>query len=377
MLASIDRFLSLFRTFRRKKPKDIPVPQKILLSNGAHLGDVLLSTGILRLLREIFPDIKIGFLAASWSHHILVDHPLLDHLHTVDHWKLSRSRASLREKVLHYMRTKDVAEIEIKNIGYDVAVDLYPYFPNNIPLIHRTGIPVRIGYTSGGFGPLLTHSLEWINSDRSILLYQKDLVGTFFPIQNKSFSPWIFPDTPHSQMILSDLADKFPLRDPYVVFHMGAGSAIKEWPLSRWKALAVFFSDLPYRIVMTGVGDREKDNIGAVIGENGDRILSLCDRLGWNEFVSVVQGATIVISADSVAGHIAAATGTPCVVIGTGQNVKTLWHPFSERAQVLVHPVHCAPCYRSQGCEGMECIRETSPREVFDATMELLRTKLS
>ena len=139
ILANIDFFLSISRIFRRKNPKNLSVPRKILLSNGAHLGDVLLSTGILRLLREIFPDIQIGFLAASWSRQILLNHPLLDHLHTVDHWKLNRSRASLREKVLHYMRTSDIAGIEIKNIGYDVAIDLYPYFPNNIPF--RVSIP--------------------------------------------------------------------------------------------------------------------------------------------------------------------------------------------------------------------------------------------
>ena len=322
LLGTIDRCLSLLQPFRKKLPLRIPTPRKILLSNGAHLGDILISTGILRLLKEVFPDATLGFLTGSWSRHVLVDHPLIDHLHIVDHWKLNRSRSSLPKKIVRFAKTSDVAEREMIAVGYDVAFELYPFFPNNIPLIHRARIPVRIGYASGGFGPLLTHSLHWNDeNNRSVLWHQKELVGTFFSIQEKSFAPFIYPDHDHSLRILTKLAEQFPLNDPYIIFHMGTGSSLKEWGQSRWSDLVDLFSKLPYRIILTGVGEREKQNVETLLlGNSSGPIVNLCDQLDWREFVAVIQGARLLITVDSVAGHVAAATKTPCAIIGTGQN---------------------------------------------------------
>lgn len=357
-------------------PRDpIAKPRKILVSNGAHLGDVFLSTGILRVLKEAFPDAEIGFLTGSWSRQILEDHPLVDHLHLVDHWKLNRSQGSRWRKMIRYLSMRKATKKAIERIGYDLAIDLYCHFPNNIPLLYQAGIPVRIGYTSGGFGALLTHSLDWKNENRSILWYEKELVRIFLRDSREppSYSPFFNPDSSLMERIRSKISGAAALEEPYLVFHMGSGSTIKEWPISKWKSLGCLFSERQVRIVLTGVGKREKGIINAVKKLDPIRFVDLCDQLDWKEFVSVIGGAGLVVTVDSVAGHIAAASGTPCIVIGNGLNPPAHWHPLSEVCRVLVHPVPCAPCYRSRGCEGMECIVETTPLEVFEAAVELMQ----
>ena len=39
----------------------------------------------------------------------------------------------------------------------------------------------------------------------------------------------------------------------------------------------------------------------------------------------------------------------------------------------MSHPVPCAPCYRSRGCEGMECVRLVDVEEVHDVVEKVLR----
>ncbi len=46
-----------------KKPKPILKPKSILLSNTAQLGDLVLATSLLPLLKQAFPEIKIGFFS--------------------------------------------------------------------------------------------------------------------------------------------------------------------------------------------------------------------------------------------------------------------------------------------------------------------------
>lgn len=373
-LTLADWALNILTLLEKAPPKKIRTPKKILLSNGAHLGDVLLSTGILRLLKEAFPEAEIGFLTGSWSRHILEDHPLIDRIHLVDHWKLNRSNRSRWQKIVHYMRTRSAAKKEIRGVEYDLAVEIYPFFPNNIPLLYEAAIPIRIGYTSGGFGPLLTHSLDWSNENKSILWYGKELIRTFLleSREPSSYLPYLYPDCLMREEIRSRLSGEYALKEPYIAFHMGTGSALKEWPTKNWKTLVALFSKTHCRIVLTGMGTREKANIDQVKSSNPGLFVDLCDRLDWKEFVTIIGGAELLVAVDSVAGHVAAAADTPCIVIGNGLNAPAHWHPLSESCRVLIHSVPCAPCYQSRGCEGMECIAETTPFEVFEASKELL-----
>jgi heptosyltransferase-2 len=48
---------------------------RILLVNPAHLGDVVISTALIREIKQKFPECKIDFLAGEWAVPILKGHP--------------------------------------------------------------------------------------------------------------------------------------------------------------------------------------------------------------------------------------------------------------------------------------------------------------
>jgi ADP-heptose:LPS heptosyltransferase len=91
----------------------------------------------------------------------------------------------------------------------------------------------------------------------------------------------------------------------------------------------------------------------------------MAGRLLWEEFVATVAGATAVVTVDSVAGHVAACFGVPTVVLAAGRQRISLWHPNDSKAIMLTHPVGCAPCNRSSGCEAMACVRLISVEDVL------------
>ena len=92
----------------------------------------------------------------------------------------------------------------------------------------------------------------------------------------------------------------------------------------------------------------------------------------WETFVSWIQGAKLLISVDSVAGHVAAAFQVPTVVLFCGMSSISEWRPQNPRAEVLMHPVPCAPCYLKKGCASMACIRRISVDAVFCSAKKLL-----
>ncbi|MFG6456922.1 glycosyltransferase family 9 protein [Roseateles sp. BYS96W] len=364
-------FRSVDALLRALVPRCAPSPRpvrRILIANGAHLGDIVLSTAILPVIKAAYPDARIGMLVGGWAGPVVKNHQLVDWVHRLDHWRLNRAALSTRAKIQHWWRTRRQALREIRARDYDVALDLYFYFPNSAALLWQAGIPTRIGYTSAGLGPLLTESLDidMAASRRSIVDFHLDLVRRI-PGIGTARAELAVPNIPRSPVDLEKIIGP----GNYVVLHLGSGSALKDWPESSWAMLARQFLAQGRRLVLTGTGTREKEKIERFRREVPDT-LDLCDRLKWNEFVEIIAHASLLVASDSVAAHIAAAVDTPAVVTGHGMTNLHLWRPASPRAVVLMQAVPCAPCYRNGGCSTMACLRELAPSTVQAACDALL-----
>jgi ADP-heptose:LPS heptosyltransferase len=86
-----------------------------------------------------------------------------------------------------------------------------------------------------------------------------------------------------------------------------------------------------------------------------------------------LQQADLAIGADSGPAHLAAAAGTPVVVLFSGTNRVEQWRPQGAMVQALRHPVACAPCHRRQcPVASQPCMRGIRPADVLLAIEELL-----
>ena len=311
----------LLRLFFRGKSGAVERPKSVLVSNLAHLGDVILMTALLQVIRQTWPEVRIGVLVGSWARMVVEDHPCVDRVHLVDHWKLNRGSLSRWKKLYIYWQTKRQAVKEMR--GYDLAIDGYTYFPNAIPLFWAAGIPTRIGYVSGGFGPLLTHRLEWREENLHATGYGLALLEAA-GIRNEVAEPLLRPLLPSQP--------KKEEGNEYVVIHMGTGAPEKEWPLERWRELVQALEGR--RLVFTGRGPREKEHIRQVMqGIKG--AVNLCDMLAWKELLQMIQHAQLLIGVDSMAGHLAAVWEVPSILIYAGATHVCEWRPLNPQCQLL------------------------------------------
>lgn len=366
MMTALDGLLSLVPKRRSNVPAD---PQRILIANWAHLGDVVTSFGLIAALRMRYPDAHIGMIVGSWGKPAIAEARLVDEVHVVDHWAMNRSRQSRLEKIRRYRHTRHQALQEIRATGYQVGIDLMSIFPPAHPLFYRAGIPVRIGYTSGGFGPLLTHPVPWRNEDRRIADQFRDLADQLDPARPYGYGT--FRPRRHRASVAGLPAALLEAGD-YIVLHPGAGAEHKDWGIENWRALiSRLRTAYPQRIlVLTGAGAGEVA-IAENLAQAAPGVLSLAGKVGWDGFVAAVAGASLVICPDTATGHVAALFDVPVVAIFNGNNKTTQWAPYGEQVSVLVRPVACAPCTRG-GCEVMACIRDVTVDDVIRAAGHLL-----
>src|SRR5262249_14715022 len=260
--------------------------------------------------------------------------------------------------------TRREALAGIRAAGYDVAIDLYAYFPNAVPLLHAAGVPTRIGYTSGGFGPLLTHALDWPLRDWHITDYHVHLLNQL-PLPSPAAGPLI--------RVLPGVHVPLPLGLPtsFVQVHPASGNPIKEWGVQRWRQLVRALVARGHTIVVTGAGAREQQLCAEVI-DGLPGCIDFSGQLSWHQFVAVIHQARLVLGVDSIAAHLAAAVGTPCVVVSTGITGDRLWAPAGPPVRCPREPVGCSPCWRSKGCADMRCVRDVAVENVLSTALTLL-----
>jgi len=355
----------LIQLFVRIPSAKSPVarPNSVLIVNGAHLGDVLLSTAILPLIRKTYPDVKIGFIVGSWSADALRNNVLVDEIYIVDHFRLNRSRKSIAEKILAYIKTSHKALKEIRKSQYEVAINLYAK-PNIIPLLWLARIPTRVGYIHGGFGPLLTHRLVWKNSNNHITTYHADLLFAISAdVRRGENYRYVIPEPTQDELAT---VDDFLSANPhfsinYIIFHIGTGEPKREWPHERWRDLAVRLREHGQFIVFTGHGQRESELI-LQITEGLDGYVNLCGLLNWRQFISVVSRAAIVYCVESVASHVASGLRIRCVAIWSGLNNPNYFKPMGQSTITVTADVPCIGC--QHGCKDMLCVRNVSVDEI-------------
>lgn len=374
-LKSLDFFCDFFN--KRKSLQINKEPQKILLTNLAHLGDVINATCVLTVLKKAFPKVKIGFVVGRHALEVVKDHPLIDKIYVVDHWLLNRSKSSLFNQLLCYFSTYRKALKEIRSDEYDLSIDLYIYIGKVSSLPYRAYIPNRIGYNmrigrnkSCG-GNLLTHCLKFVDKKQHITDYYKDLLKLLSIDDHliKDSKPYL---KSFSDSIFEELSKRFSLSSfGYIVLHPGTGASQKKWPLNYWKGLVFLLLQYNYKIIITGKGLEDKF-IADRISKLDSSIVNLVDKLDFVQLRSIIKNAQLLVGVDSLAGHLAAELATASVLIFSGITHLGEWTPKSNKASLIQAKVPCSPCYIGSGCQTMECIRKITPETVFKKIQQVL-----
>jgi ADP-heptose:LPS heptosyltransferase len=359
---------------RPKHTAALAQPKRIVVANWAHLGDVLTSLSTLRFIRESFPDCKLDLVVGRGSQVAVEGSNLFDRLHTVDHFLLNRSKKSRADKFKIYREDRERFLAKAATEKYEIGIDLYPYFPPASPLFWKAGIPTRCGFTSGGFGSLLSHPVRWSFENKPIGQYGCNLISALWPDLGAGIGH-LAPYYPEEQR--RKLPGHLAPPDPnYVIMHIGSGAPSREWPEHNWYEVIKRWPREAPLLVFCGTGPAEEARARRIAGHCAEGRSFLFVNQSWRDYAALLAAAAGIVCLESSASHLAAALSIPTVAIYTGTNDRRLWGPDNPDAIVLVSPTACAPCHR-YGCDSMACIRGVTPDDVMEAIERTILSRAS
>jgi lipopolysaccharide heptosyltransferase II len=338
--------------------------RRILLIRLSSLGDILLTTPILRLLRDHCPQADIEFFVKAAYQDVLRAHPCIDRLILCDN----------RQPFAQTLRL-------LRQTRYDVVLDLHRTLRSRL-ICQGLSATLKLAYNKRVLRRQLLVHLGW-NTLRAMTpvpeLYAAPL--RWLGIDAQLPAPDMHLAAGSQDAMRQYLAQACPAAAgrPLLALAPGARWATKRWPVERFATV--------------GQALLEQYHAGVVIlGDHDDTALAeaLCQRLQGPVFnasgkfslmqtAALLQQCRLLISNDSGLMHMAAALNVPVVAV-FGPTVQEFgFYPFRAPARVVSTSLACRPCSTkgSRRCPKRHhrCMRQVSTEQVRAAAQQMWEAK--
>lgn len=334
------------------------------------LGDLLMTTPALRALKESGPGRQITLLTSSAGAAASSLLPAVDAVLVYDPpWMKATARRPSSAPDWAFAR-------RLRAGRFDAAVIFTVYSQSALPaalLCYLADIPLRLAHCRENPYQLLTH---WVREPepeggiRHEVRRQLDLVAQIGARTSDERLALAVPSAAERRVarLLAELGVE--RRRPWVVVHPGASAPARRYPAEGFAAAAdALIRAHGYQVVLTGSA-AERPLVERIRAELGGPAHALAGRLDLAELAALIKLAPVLVTNNTGPAHVAAAVGTPVVVLYALTNPQHT--PWQVPSRVLFHDVPCRFCYRSICPAGHHrCLRLVPPAAVVAATLEL------
>lgn len=329
---------------------------KIGIIRLSSLGDVVLATAVLKVLRQTYPRSEIVFIVRSQYAGVLKNN---SYLSRVIEWKEGESFKALA--------------FGLRKEDFDVLIDLH--------------------------SNARSRSLTVLSGAKRVITYKKNHVSRRLALLRKSKPPGLHVvdryldavklmgvDTsgaaPAMRPDVDDIvwADGFLLENGYsgglvVGIAPGARRKTKMWPAQKFAEIAnELISSKNLSVVM--VGDEADAEVGNKVLEGSAQVINAIGQTDIGRLSALLSRCDAVVSNDSAPAHIAAAVKTPAAII-FGPTIEEFgFAPYGGGGIAISRDLYCRPCslHGTVRCpEGhFRCMEEIGSEEVFEAVEKIL-----
>lgn len=334
---------------------------RIAVFRALVLGDLLCAVPALRALRHAFPRAEITLVGLPWARALVERLDCLDQLLPFPGFPgLSESPPDL-PALPAFLATAQAAR-------YDLALQMHGDGRITNPLVAALGARHVAGYfRPGAFCPEPALCIPWPESGHEIDRCLALVAAVGAEPRGRELEFPVHDDDRQRLRALWPAVDE----RPFLVMHPGAQLASRRWPVQRFAAVAEALGVGGWRIVLTGT-PAEAPLAQALQAACSTPLVDLVGRTDLWTLGALIERAALLVSNDTGVSHVAAALGTPSVIVALGGDVHR-WAPLDAgRHRVLWHDLPCRPCGHATCPTDHACATAIEPEPVIATAFELL-----
>ncbi len=331
---------------------------KILVIRFSSIGDIVLTTPIVRCLKQQVAGAEVHYLTKAVYADILKSNPYIDKLHY------------LEDNI-------DIVADALKKEHFDYVVDLH----HNL----RTLRIKKVLNVRGASFPKLNIE-KWVRVNfKWHVMPDKSIVERYFEtvaplgVENDGKGLDSFVDE-QVQIATKDI----PMShwNGYVGCVIGGSYNTKKLPVAQWHKL---FQQMAYPVVLLGgPGDIEEGR--EIAAMDPVRIYNSCGKFNLNESARLVQLARVIVSNDTGLMHIAAAYKKPIISLWGNTSPDMGMFPYYGYNNLKERPapqsiifenkgLHCHPCsklgYNRCPKKHFRCMNDLNMNEVAETVKNI------
>lgn len=326
---------------------------KFLIIRFSSIGDIVLTTPVIRCLKQQVPDAEVHFLTKSSFLPVVQHNPYIDKIHLLAHsWELmiEELKSENYDYIIdlhHNSKTLRVkSSLKKKSFSfYKLNIEKYIYTGLKLNLLPKIHIVDRYLKTVESFG------------------VKNDGAGLDYFISKEE-------ETKRDDIPASHSAG-------FVACVIGAALGTKQWPVHKWKE---FCRQLNHPVIL--LGGPEDVTAGNEIAAIDDvKVYNACGKFKLNESADLVRKAKLVVTNDTGLMHIAAAYKKPIISLW-GNTVPsfgmTPYYGVSmvPHTMVQVNKLWCRPCskigYKKCPLGHFKCMEKIEVEQVLQIVKQSL-----
>jgi lipopolysaccharide heptosyltransferase II len=353
--------------------------RNILCVRLDNMGDVLMSQPAIRALKEAIPGRKLTLLTSTAGASIARFIPEVDEVIPFDVPWVKTSEGHQNDGKQQLLELANTLE----DRRFDAAVIFTVYSQNPLPaamLCYQAGIKTILGYCRENPYQLIS---QWV-PDREPFDYvlheverQLRLVESVAGAASNTRLCLEFDEK--SQKIVCEkipaMLHRAGIRtdEPWFVLHAGASEEKRRYPAGEYLTACRSLAGQGYKIVLTG-SFAERSLIDEIARPLGREAMNFAGELSLPELIGLIAVAPVLVSNNTGPVHIAAAVGTPVVVLYAITNPQHTPWQVTSRVLYFEVPPHLRSRNRLlQSFPGPSAPR-ASPLAIETAVNELMRT---
>jgi lipopolysaccharide heptosyltransferase II len=319
-------------------------PSKILILQLRRIGDVVVTTPVIDVLRAAFPRAVIDFLVEPGMAPILENYPGLSETLLFD-----------KGRLLWWAR-------EVRRRRYDWVLD-FMNNPRTAQLAFLSGAPVRAGFETPGWGLVYTHRVP-----RPVApLYNVQHKFNLLRALGVSAPDRALPRLSFSEADFAGAAAWWRERgleaaaERVAVLPMHR-HPVRQWPLDKFADVMERLLKKPGRVLALFGGPGEEESLARLASSFAERV-HVIPPGALRRAGAILSRMRAAVTNDSGLMHLAVAAGVPTVTI-YGPTSPGSWNPGPPHRVLRAHGLACLECNRDRCPYGHECMAWVSAERV-------------
>ena len=342
--------------------------QKILVRSTNWIGDAVMTTPALAVLRQHYPQAEIVVLANPLVAQLFTYHPAVDQVMVYD-------KKGVHHGVAGFLKMAK----ELRAQRFDGAVLLQNAIEAAFLAVFAA-IPRRIGYVTDGRRLLLNYPVAVGTTEKSLhhtdyylkVLAQVGITAGGSSVGGKLCLTCDANEQQWAKNILAgdDTSDNGS--ENIIAINPGAayGSA-KRWLPERFAEVADELAH-SYNATILLTGGPGENEIGAdIAAAMSAPVINMVGKTSVRQMMALLEQSSLLITNDSGPMHVAAAFAVPIVAV-FGSTDHTTTSPAAENVKIVRKQTDCAPCLLRQCPTDHRCMTAITAKDVIEAARQLL-----